>query len=112
MGGAVSADFFSKKEVWRSWVEVVCHVVAVWDGFECWDWHPFSNSMSIKINMLSKSDLHKFTIRLIAFFVRSFIVHLGYYPSTLLRPPTLAAHSCMVHAKFGYAHHTLPVTIE
>jgi hypothetical protein len=111
--GAVNADFFSNKDVWRSWVEAVRGLVADWDGFECWDWRPFSNARNIGIDKLTGSDLHKFTICLLAFFIHSFVTRLGYYPSPLLRPPTLAAHSCVIHAKkFGYAHVIFPRSVE
>ena len=99
IGGAVNANFFSNKEAWRSWAEALRDLVAGWIGFERWDWHSFSNVRSLKINKLSDLDFHRFIVRLIAFFICSFVVCLGYYPSTLLRPPTLAAHSCIIHAK-------------
>jgi hypothetical protein len=112
-GGAVNTDFFSNKDVWRSWVEVVHDLVADWDGFKHRDWHSFSNVRNIGIEKLSGPDPHKFTVRLLTFYIHLFVICLGYYPLPLLHPPTLAAHSCMVHAKkFGYAHHTLPHSIE
>jgi hypothetical protein len=113
VGGAANTDFFSNKDMWRSWVQAVRDLVADWDGFERWDWCPFSNVRNIGIDKLSGSDLRKFTVILLAFFVHSFVTRLGYRPSPLLRPPTLAAHSCMVHAKkFGYAFNILPRSVE
>ncbi len=111
-GTNVDPKFFGS-EVWRSWVWAVRKVVADWDGFEQWDWGGFSGVRMIGINNLSEQDFHKFTICLLSFFIHSFVTHLGYYPSCLLLPPTLAAHSCIDHAKkFGYALVTLPLSIE
>ncbi|KAH8980016.1 hypothetical protein EDB92DRAFT_1976433 [Lactarius akahatsu] len=73
----------------------------------------FSKVRTMEINNLSESDLHKFTIHLLAFFIHSFVTRLGYYPSPLLLPPTLAAHSCADHAKsFGNARFTLPISVK
>lgn len=113
VGGAVNTDFFSNRDMCRSWVGAVRDLVTDWDGFKRWDWHPFSNVRNIQIDKLSGSDLQKFTVSLLAFFVHSFITYLGYCPSPLLHPPTLAAHSCMVHAKkFGYALNIFPRSVE
>ncbi|KAH9024436.1 hypothetical protein EDB83DRAFT_2527143 [Lactarius deliciosus] len=111
-GCSVDPKFFRKK-VWRSWVQAVRDLVVDWDGFEQWDWGGFSKVRTMEIDNLSGSDLHKFTIRLLTFFIHSFVTHLGYYPSPLLLPPSLAAHSCADHAKsFGNAHFTLPISVE
>ncbi|KAH9161037.1 hypothetical protein EDB89DRAFT_2032599 [Lactarius sanguifluus] len=92
-------------KVWRSWVQAVRDLVVDWDGFE--------QVRTMEIDNLSGSDFHKFTIRLLAFFIHSFVTRLGYYPSPLLCPPTLAAHSCADHAKsFGNARFTLPLSVE
>ncbi|KAH8976361.1 hypothetical protein EDB86DRAFT_3097181 [Lactarius hatsudake] len=112
-GCSVDPKFFRKKKVWRSWVRAVRDLVVDWDGFEQWDWGGFSKVRTMEIDNLSESDLHKFTIRLLAFFIHSFVTRLGYYPSPLLLPPTLAAHSCADHAKsFGNARFTLPISVE
>ncbi|KAH9028308.1 hypothetical protein EDB85DRAFT_1892600 [Lactarius pseudohatsudake] len=112
-GCSVNPKFFRKKKVWRSWVQAVRDLVVDWDGFEQWDWGGFSKVRMMEINNLSGSDLHKFTIRLLTFFIHSFVTRLGYYPSPLLLPPTLAAHSCADHTKsFGNAHFTLPISVE
>ncbi|KAH9022398.1 hypothetical protein EDB83DRAFT_2565789 [Lactarius deliciosus] len=92
-GCSVDPKFFRKKKVWRSWVQAVRDLVVDWDGFEQWDWGGFSKVRTMEIDNLSGSDLHKFTIRLLAFFIHSFVTRLGYYPSPLLLPPSLAAHS-------------------
>ncbi|KAH8994630.1 hypothetical protein EDB83DRAFT_2534609 [Lactarius deliciosus] len=112
-GCSVDPKFFRKKKVWRSWVQAVRDLVVDWDGFEQWDWGGFSKVRTMEIDNLSGSDLHKFTIRLLVFFIHSFVTRLGYYPSPLLLPPSLAAHSCADHAKsFGNAHFTLPISVE
>jgi hypothetical protein len=101
-GGCVNADFFCNKKVWRSWVQAICDLILDWDGFERWDWHHFSNIKNMGINKLTGPDLYKFTAHLLMFFIQSFIKHLGYYPSPLLCPPTLAGHTCAGHRKrFG-----------
>ncbi|KAI9460483.1 hypothetical protein BJY52DRAFT_1261983 [Lactarius psammicola] len=108
-GGGVNPDFFCDEKVWRSWIQAVRGVVADWNGFEYWDWGSFSEVRTMGIDELSAPDCHKFTVRLLAFFIHSFVTRLGYYPSSLLRPPTLAACSCTDHAKkFGKAHTALP----
>ncbi|KAH9012327.1 hypothetical protein EDB84DRAFT_1536349 [Lactarius hengduanensis] len=105
-GCSVDPKFFRKKKVYGN-------LIVDWNGFEQWDWGGFSKVRTMEIDNLSGSDLHKFTIRLLAFFIHSFVTRLGYYPSPLLLPPTLAAHSCADHAKsFGNAHFTLPISVE
>lgn len=112
-GAGVNADFFCNKKVWRSWVRAVRDLIADWDGFEDWDWSPFSNVRNMGINKLTGSDLRRFTVRLLAFFIHSFVRRLGYFPSPLLRPPTLAGHTCIVHRKkFGYGLYHLPIPVE
>jgi hypothetical protein len=77
-------------------------VIADWDGFERWDWGQFSNVKNMGINKLLGPDFFKFTVRLLAFFIQSFVRRLGYYTSALLHPPTLAGHTCIGHRKrFG-----------
>ena len=111
-GAEVNPRFFSN-DVWKSWVLAVRNVVADWDGFEQWDWGSFSKARTMEIDNLSELGFRKFTVCLLAFYIHSFVTRLGYYPSSLLLPPTLAAHSCIDHAKkFGYAHFTLPLSVE
>ncbi|KAI9437866.1 hypothetical protein BJY52DRAFT_1196235 [Lactarius psammicola] len=111
--GAEVNPRFSGNNAWRSWVLAVRSVVANWDGFEHWDWGKFSEARTMEIDNLSEKDFHKFTICLLAFFIHSFATCLGYYPSFLLLPPTLATHSCIYHAKkFGYAPVPLPLSVE
>jgi hypothetical protein len=112
-GGGVNPDFFCNKKVWRRWVRAVRDVVADWNGFEQWDWGSFSNVRSMGINKLSGPDCQRFTIRLLTFFIHSFVIRLGYYPSPLLRPPYLGAHSCTAHAKkFGYVLAVFPRSVQ
>lgn len=111
-GGNVNPDFFSNKKVWRNWVRAVRDVIADWDDFENWDWGTFSNVRTMGINKLSGPDCQKFTIRLLAFFIHSFVKRLGYYPSPMLCPPYLGAHACPAHVKkFGYVHAVLPRSV-
>jgi hypothetical protein len=109
-GGNVNPEFFNDKEVWISWVQGVRGLVADWSGFEHWDWGSFTE---VEIDALSGPDFHKFTVRLLTFFIHSFVTCLGYYPSPLLYPPTLAAHSCANHAeKFGNALIGQPLSVK
>jgi len=91
-GDGVNANSFCDKKVWRSWVRAVRDLVEDWDGFEHWDWGHFSNE-------LPGPDFYKFTVLLLTFFIQSFVRRLGYYPSPLLRPPTLSGHTCADHRK-------------
>ena len=103
LGGQPAPGFFHNKTAWRSWLEAVRELVMDWNGFGCWDWSGFSNVRRLDVNKLSTLEFHKFTVRLIAFFIHSFITRLGYFPSPLLCPPTFATHSCCKHRrKFGY----------
>ena len=112
-GGGVNFEFFCNKKVWRRWIRALREVVADWNGFEQWDWGEFSNAKTIGINGLSGPDCQRFTIRLLTFFIHTFVIRLGYYPSPLLRPPYLGAHSCTTHTKkFGYVQHVLPYPVE
>jgi hypothetical protein len=112
-GGNVNPDFFCNKKVWRSWIRALRDLVADWSGFEEWDWGNFSMVRTMGINKLSGLDCQRFTIRLLAFFIHSFVTHLGYFPSPLLCPPRFGAHSCRDHAhKFGYVAATLPRSAE
>jgi hypothetical protein len=101
-GGSANSKFFCNKKVWRSWVRVVHDLIADWDSFKIWDWGHFKNMKNMGINKLSGPDFFKFTVRLLAFFIQSFVWHLGYLPTALLHPPILAGHTCANHRiKFG-----------
>jgi len=93
-GGDVNPD----KDEWRSWVRAVRGVVADWNGFDHRDWGGFSEVRTMGIDELSEPDCEKFAVHLLTFFIHAFVTRLGYYPSPLLRPPTLSAHSCTKHA--------------
>ena len=111
-GGSVNSDFFCNKKVWRSWVRALRDVIADWDGFDDWNWGHFSNARKMGINKLSGPDFQRFTVDLLAFFIRSFVQRLGYYPSPLLRPPTFAGHTCTEHRKkFGNGLYNLPLSV-
>jgi hypothetical protein len=51
------------------------------------------------INKLSPEDFYRFTLRLLIFFIRTFVMRLGYYLSPMLHPPVLAGTYCEVHKK-------------
>ena len=111
-GGSANSTFFCNKEVWRSWVWAVRDLIADWDGFERWDWGNFSNVKTMGINKLSGPNLFRFTVRLLAFFIQSFVRRLGYYPSAHLHPPILAGHTCAHHRKrFGNGLINLPFPV-
>ena len=108
----INPDFFCNKKVWRSWVQAVHNLVADWAGFDYWSWAQFSNMTTMRINKLLGPDLEKFTVCLLAFFIHSFVQHLGYYPSPLPHPPTFTGHTCTDHQKkFGYGVYNLPLSI-
>ena len=112
-GGEPAPGFFHNKKAWRSWLLAMREVVADWDGFDRWDWSDLSKVRTLDINKLSTPDFHKFTVRLLAFFIHSFVTRLGYYPSPLLCPPTFATHSCSKHRKkFGYEPLVFPLSID
>ncbi|KAF8262933.1 hypothetical protein EI94DRAFT_639978 [Lactarius quietus] len=110
-GGGVNSDFSCNKD-WRNWVRAVRDLIADWDGFERWDWGQFSNVRNMGINNLAAPEFYKFTVCLLAFFIQSFVRHLGYYPSPLLRPPTLAGPTCVDHRKkFGNGLMNYPIPV-
>jgi len=54
------------------------------------------------INKLSSGDFYKLSKRVLAFFIKSFMTCLGYYPSPMLCAPILANQRCTKHKKkFG-----------
>jgi hypothetical protein len=95
--GGVKARFFEDKKAWRAWLHAAREVVMDWDGFDTWDWDGFSNVRTIGINKLSQEDFYRISLRLLIFFIRSFITRLGYYPSPMLYPPVLASPRCESH---------------
>ena len=100
--GCTDFKFFSNKKLWRDWLRTLCSVVQDWDGFDSWYWGTFSNVKTLGINSLSLEDFQRLSVRLLAFYIHSFISCLGIYPSPLLCPPTLAVPSCHDHRrKFG-----------
>ena len=111
-GGSANSAFFCNKKVWRSWVWAVRDLIADWDGFESWDWGDFSNVKTMGINKLSGPSLFRFTVRLLTFFIQSFVRRLGYYPSAQLHPPIFAGHTCANHRKrFGNGVINLPFPV-
>jgi hypothetical protein len=112
-GGAPNSAFFCNKKAWRNWVRSLRDLVADWDGFERWDWAHFSDVRNMGINRLQGPEFRRFTVRLLAFFIHSFVQRLGYYPSSLLCPSIIAGHTCALHhKKFGYSFHNLPIAVE
>ncbi len=110
-GGEINPDFSHDSNVWRSWVWAVRDVVRDCDGFDQWEWGSFSAARMPGITDLSMQDFHRFTVRLLAFFIHSFVTRLGYYPSPLLRPLILATHSCADHRrKFGNGLVIFPIS--
>lgn len=100
--GCTDFKFFSNKKLWRSWLRTLRGVVQDWNGFDSWDWGTFSNVKTLGINSLSLEDFHRLSVRLLAFYIHSFVSRLGIYPSPLLHPPTLAVPSCHHHRRnFG-----------
>ena len=101
-GGTTDFKFFQNKKLWRDWLRTVRDVVQDWDGFDDWDWGGVSNVKTLGINSLSSQNFHRLSVRLLAFYIHSFVSRLGIYPSPLLHPPSLAFPSCHVHRqKFG-----------
>ncbi|KAN0129458.1 hypothetical protein V8E53_012640 [Lactarius tabidus] len=111
-GRSANSTFFCNKKVWRRWVRAVRDLIADWDGFESWCWGDFTNVKNMGINKLLGPEFFKFTVRLLAFFIQSFVRRLGYFPSALLHPPTLAGHTCANHRiKFGNGLINLPISV-
>jgi hypothetical protein len=105
IGGSMDFEFFHNKEVWRAWLRAVRNVVMDWDGFDSWDWGLLSDVKTLGINSLLDPDVHRLTIRLLAFYIQSFVSRLGIFPSPLLRPSIQAVPSCPTHRrKFGHGY--------
>jgi hypothetical protein len=97
--GGVISDFFADKKAWRAWLRAAREVAMAWDGFDDWDWDGFTDVRTLGINRLSSGDFWRLSIRVLAFFIKTFITRLGYYPSPMLRPPILANQRCPKHKK-------------
>jgi len=96
--GGVKSGFFEDKKAWRTWLRAARGVVMDWEGFDDWDWEGFTDVRNIGI--------HRLTVRILIFFIRSFVTRLGYYPSSMLCPPILANHRCEKHkAKFATGYY-------
>ncbi len=103
VGGATDFEFFHNKKVWRIWLFSLREVVMDWDGFDSWDWDGISDVETLNINSLLGPVFRRLTVRLLAFYIDSFVSRLGFYPSPLLHPPVLAVPSCQEHRrKFGH----------
>jgi hypothetical protein len=96
---AVNPLFFVDKKFWRAWLGAVRTVVMYWDGFDDWDWEGFTDVRNIGFNQLSFEDFRSITVRILIFFIRSFVTRLGYFPFPMLCPPTLANPRCTPHRK-------------
>jgi predicted small metal-binding protein len=99
---AVNSLFFADKKSWRAWLQAVRTVVMDWDSFDDWDWEGFTDVRNMGFKQLSFEDFRSITVRILIFFIRSFVTRLGYFPSPMLCPPTLANQRCTTHRKnFG-----------
>ena len=97
--GGVKSAFFEDKKAWRAWLQAARKVVMEWEGFDDWDWEGFTDVRNMKIDRLKVSDFRRLTLRLLAFFIKTFVTRLGYYPSPMLHPPILAGHYCINHKR-------------
>ena len=97
--GGVKSGFFEDKKAWRAWLRAARQVITEWEGFDEWDWEGFTDVRNMGINSLSLGDFHKLTMRVLIFFIKSFVTRLGYYPSPILCPPILANQRCTKHRK-------------
>jgi hypothetical protein len=95
--GGVNSGFFVDKKAWRGWLRAAREVVMDWEGFDEWEWDGLTNVRSIGINNMDAKDFEKMSVRLLTFFIHSFVTRLGYYPSPMLHPPFLASHYCNIH---------------
>jgi hypothetical protein len=101
--GFTDFKFFNNKKLWRDWLQTVHDVIQDWDGSNDWNWGGTSNVKTLSINTLPHQDFQRLSVHLLAFYIHSFISHLGFYPSALLHPPILTVPSCHVHhQKFGH----------
>jgi hypothetical protein len=97
--GGVKSGFFEDKKAWRAWLRAARDVVMDWEGFDDWGWEGFTDIRSMGINKLSSEDFSKLSVRVLIFFIKSFVTRLGYYPSPMLCPPILGYPRCTKHKK-------------
>ena len=98
--GGVKPAFFEDKKAWINWLRAARIVIMDWDGFDDWDWDGFNDVRNLVINKkMSKTSFRRLTVRILAFFIDTFVTRLGYYPSPMLYPPILAGARCATHRK-------------
>jgi hypothetical protein len=97
--GRVKSGFFEDRKAWRAWLEAAHEVVMDWEEFDEWDWDSITDIRIFRINNLEAEVFFKLAVRILAFFIHSFITRLGYYPSPMLCPPILAGPQCAKHRK-------------
>jgi len=97
--GGVNPRFFEDKKAWRTWLRAAREVVMDWEGFDDWNWAGLTDVRNMGINTLAPKEFHTFTVRILIFFINTFVTRLGYYPSSMLCPPILAGHHCTIHRK-------------
>jgi len=49
-----------------------------WEGFNKWDWEGFMDVRNMKISKLSFNNFCKLAVRILIFFIRSFVTCLGF----------------------------------
>jgi hypothetical protein len=97
--GGVKPGFFEDKKAWRLWLRAAREVVMDWEAFDEWDWEGFTDVRHMGINKLTLNDFARLTVRILTFFIYTFVTRLGYYPSPMLCPPILAGPRCAIHKK-------------
>jgi hypothetical protein len=98
--GGVKSGFFEDKKAWISWLCAARIITMDWEGFDDWDWEGFKDVKGMAINKkLSLTDFRTLTVRILIFFIKTFVTRLGYYPSPMLCPPILANPCCTKHQK-------------
>ena len=97
--GGVNSDFFVHKKAWRAWLRAAREVVMDWEGFDEWDWDGLANMRTIGINNMDPSAFFKTSLRILTFFIHTFVTRLGYYILSLTH--VTSPLSC-----FPLLHHT------
>ena len=97
--GGVNSDFFVDKKAWTVWLRAAREVIMDWEGFDEWDWDGLTNVRTIGIDNMDPSIFFKMSLRILTFFIHTFVTRLGYYPSPMLLPPFLASHHCIIHPR-------------
>jgi len=97
--GGVLPGFFQNPEPWRAWLHAAREVTMVWERFDDWDWDGLKDVRNIELSKLPEKESTTLTVRLLTFFINTFVTRFGYYPSPMLCPPILAAHHCAKHRK-------------